>query len=68
MKYGMWSDQASHRGTHFWRCPDGRVIEVTAVVDNLDLYKWPDAVNLGEVTEWVKTGAFPRVRIAPPRS
>jgi len=53
-----YSETAAQKyGTSFFRTPDGSEVEVSAI-SNEDLYKWPDAVCLGDATdwEWTRTG------------
>jgi hypothetical protein len=53
-KFGLYSATAAQKtGTVKWRTPQGDVIEVTCVTPDPSRYVWKDAVNLGEVTEYV---------------
>jgi hypothetical protein len=54
-KYGFYSEQAALQfGSINWTAPDGSLVEVTCVEDNIVAagYKWPDKVCLGEVIEY----------------
>jgi len=60
--YAVYSKrQAEVSGTHIYGRPDGTEIEVTAVdtIPGCPETVWPDKIDLGEVTEWVRHGAKP---------
>lgn len=61
----VWSDEyvefaktcAPGRGIrelHVWENEDGEEVLCTAVVSDLDSYKWPDKKSLGPVTKWLR--------------
>lgn len=56
MKLGYYSKMAaSCYGSVFWKTPNGEEVEITGVKDDVLSslnYLWPDAVCVGEVTEW----------------
>lgn len=60
-KYGFYSERAKKiRGSSFWKTPEGKEVEVTAVLSNQNPieggYLWPDIKHVGEVTEWARRG------------
>lgn len=55
--YSVASANAGH-GTNWYSTPDGRVVEVTVILDDPtgSAYLWPDKTPLGEVVAWVRAG------------
>lgn len=61
--YGYHSEEASKRyGEKYYLTPEGKVVPVTLVTDNLytpkelvRFYKWNDSVFVSEVTRFVNT-------------
>jgi hypothetical protein len=47
---------AELHGSVFWRAPDGREVELTAVTEGD--YFWEDKVSVGPVVEYVRKGMF----------
>lgn len=59
-KFGMYSAEAAKKhGTLIYSSAIGGEVAITAVVENPDSYKWPDAVNLGEVGKFLRDGFKP---------
>lgn len=56
MKLGYYSETAASRyGSVFWSTPTGTEVEITGIEDDNTVspsYLWPDAICVGEVTEW----------------
>ena len=55
-----WYSQAAADlyGTTFWRTPYGEEVEVTAVAEDKNWYQWPDKIQVGPVTHYIRKGHF----------
>jgi hypothetical protein len=59
-KHAIFSEeQRKHVGSTIYRAVDGSAVEVTQVSENPIQSSWPDAKDVGMVTEYIQDGQPP---------
>jgi hypothetical protein len=68
---GLYSERAAqYYGTVIYKSLDGSRQHVTCVcpLDKVNTYKWPDAIRVGWVTEYIRQGKQPEWQSTNPLS